>query len=84
VANFDECLEIVREALGRYAPADKAMADNVDLVGDLGLSSLQVLEVVTDIEDRLDISLPLNELPNVSTVEELARLLEAASTGSQA
>ena len=34
-----------------------------DLVTDLGLDSLQVLEVVAELEDRFDISIPLNDVP---------------------
>ena len=84
VAGYEQCLEIVKDALAGFVPPGKSIDKNLDLVGDLGLSSLQVLEIVTDIEDSLDISLPLNELPAVSTVEQLARLLESASGGEAA
>ena len=84
MAGYEQCLEIVKDALAGIVPPGKTIDKNLDLVGDLGLSSLQVLEIVTDIEDSLDISLPLNELPAVSTVEQLARLLESASGGEAA
>lgn len=84
MAGYEQCLEIVKDALARFVPPGKSIEKNLDLVGDLGLSSLQVLEIVTDIEDSLDISLPLNELPAVSTVDQLARLLETTSGGETA
>ncbi len=34
-----------------------------DLVTDLGFDSLQVLEVIAELEDRFDISIPLNDVP---------------------
>jgi acyl carrier protein len=50
-----------------------------DLVADLGFDSLQVLEVVAELEDRFDISIPLNDVPTTRTVgqvvEQVARLV---------
>ena len=52
-----------------------------DLVADLGFDSLQVLEVVAELEDRFDISIPLNDVPatrNVAqVVAQVAQLLES-------
>ena len=55
-----------------------------DLIADLGLDSLQVLEVVAELEDRFDISIPLNGVPATRTVAQVvaqvARLVEDRST----
>ena len=42
-----------------------------DLVADLGFDSLQVLEVVAELEDRFDISIPLNDVPATRTVAQI-------------
>jgi acyl carrier protein len=42
-----------------------------DLVADLGFDSLQVLEVVAELEDRFDISIPLNDVPATRTVAQV-------------
>ncbi len=42
-----------------------------DLVADLGFDSLQVLEVIAELEDRFDISIPLNDVPTTRTVEQV-------------
>ncbi len=51
-----------------------------DLVADLGFDSLQVLEVIAELEDRFDISIPLNDVPATRTVAQVvaqvAHLLE--------
>jgi acyl carrier protein len=51
-----------------------------DLVADLGLDSLQVLEVIAELEDRFDISIPLNDVPATRTVAqvigEVTRIIE--------
>jgi acyl carrier protein len=55
-----------------------------DLVSDLGFDSLQVLEVVAELEDRFDISIPLNDVPTTRTVgqvvAQVATLLAQRST----
>jgi acyl carrier protein len=42
-----------------------------DLVADLGFDSLQILEVVAELEDRFDISIPLNDVPATRTVAQI-------------
>ena len=79
MATYAECLEIVKEALSEYLDPGQTAGEDQALTGDLGLSSLQMLELVVELEDRLDISLPLNDLPDVQTVQEFARLLESTS-----
>jgi acyl carrier protein len=56
-----------------------------DLVADLGLDSLQVLEVIAELEDRFDISIPLNDVPATRTVRhvvaQVAQLVEGRAHG---
>jgi acyl carrier protein len=55
-----------------------------DLVTDLGFDSLQVLELIAELEDRFDISIPLNEVPATRTVAhvvaQVTALVEARAT----
>src|SRR5437762_6537125 len=44
---------------------------NSDLAADLGFDSLQILEVVAELEDRFDISIPLNDVPAARTVGQV-------------
>ena len=44
----------------------------LDLVNDLGLDSVKVMEILETLEDSFDISIPINILPGVRTVKELA------------
>lgn len=52
-----------------------------ELVTDLGFDSLQVLEVIAELEDKFDISIPLNDVPATRTVgqvvAQVAALLQA-------
>ena len=62
-------------------PIEPALAS--DLVADLGFDSLQILEVIAELEDRFDISIPLNDVPATRTVAhvvaQVAQLLGARS-----
>ena len=54
------------------------------LVADLGFDSLQILEVIAELEDRFDISIPLNDVPATRTVAQVVaqvtRLVEDRSS----
>jgi acyl carrier protein len=50
-------------------PIDPVLAN--DLVTDLGFDSLQVLEVIAELEDRFDISIPLNDVPVTRSVAQV-------------
>ena len=56
-----------------------------DLVADLGFDSLQVLELVAELEDRFDISIPLDNVPTARTVAqvvaEVTRLVGERTSG---
>ena len=84
MATYDECLKIVRDVLAGQLESGKTPGEDDSLAGDLGLGSLQMLELIVEIEDALDISLPLNQLPDVNTVGEFARMLESVSSESSA
>ena len=52
-----------------------------DLVVDLGLDSLRVLEVIAELEDRFDVSIPLNGLPSTRTVAQVVAQVAALVDG---
>jgi acyl carrier protein len=52
-----------------------------DLVADLGFDSLQVLEAIAELEDRFDISIPLNDVPATRTVAHVVSHVAALIDG---
>jgi len=79
--NIEEgVLDVLRTVSRR--PIQPTLAS--DLVADLGFDSLQVLEVVAELEDRFDISIPLNDVPARRTVaqvvDQVARLVEGQTS----
>ena len=52
-----------------------------DLVADLGFDSLQILEVIAELEDRFDVSIPLNDVPAARTVAQVVAQVTALVEG---
>jgi acyl carrier protein len=52
-----------------------------DLIVDLGFDSVRVLEVIAELEDRFDVSIPLNDLPLTRTVAQVVALVAALVDG---
>jgi acyl carrier protein len=66
-------IEVLKNVSRR--PIEPTLAS--DLVADLGFDSLQVLEVVAELEDTFDISIPLNDVPATRTVGQVVAQVAA-------
>jgi len=73
MVDYQEYLAFIYSALETLNKKQVALSEDTELVGDIGLSSLEVMEFIEKIEDHFDISIPLNILPDVSTIGELAK-----------
>lgn len=51
----------------------RAVTPDTDIVTELGLDSLQVMEMLMEIEDALDVSIPVSILAEVRTAGDLVR-----------
>ena len=75
----DGVLDVLRHVSRR--PIEPSL--DSDLVADLGFDSLQNLEAIAELEDRFDISIPLNDVPATRTVAQVvaqvARLVQDRS-----
>jgi acyl carrier protein len=76
MAEYQEYLSFMYDALATLNKKDIELSETTDLVADIGLSSLEVMELIEKIEDHFDISIPLNILPDVNTVGELAEKVQ--------
>ena len=72
----EENLEKLCNILQQNAKLDVVVGAKTMLATDLGIDSAQLMEILLEVEDEFDISIPLNVLPNVVTVEDLSIELE--------
>ena len=52
------------------------LTPEMNIVNDLGLDSIAVMNFCMALEDRFDISIPLNDMASVVTVADLAKTIE--------
>lgn len=72
MTDYQGYLEFLISALESQNKNQVPLSESTELVADVGLSSLEVMEFIEKIEDHFDISIPLNILPDVSTIGDLA------------
>ena len=72
MTDYQEYLEFLCSALEEQNKKTLELTEETRLVADIGLSSLEVMEFIEKIEDHFDITIPLNILPDVNTIGDLA------------
>ena len=84
VNDIIELIGTIAEANSRNTPKEELSAAS-GIVDGAGLSSIEVMELVEGLEDRHDLSIPLNDLEKISTIGELAEIVsEIAQQQSEA
>ncbi|MGI9499567.1 MAG: acyl carrier protein [Geminicoccaceae bacterium] len=58
--------------LQKFDKTGKSIQASTDIAAELDLDSLAVMDVIMELEDSLDISIPLNLIPDIKTVGDLA------------
>ena len=66
----------LKELVNEMASTDVTVDVDSDLVDEVGLSSVEIMELVEAIEDTYDISFPLNDLASMRTINDLAAELD--------
>lgn len=76
-----DTIEILKRISRR--PIEPTMTS--ELLADLGFDSLQVLELVGELEDHFDVSMPLNDLTHIRTVAQVVAEIRtlAGQAGAQ-
>lgn len=66
-----EVEQVVRAALVEIRPAAAGLGPDADLAAEAGLDSVEVMDMVMAIEDRLDLSIPVETLSEAHTIRGL-------------
>jgi len=61
----------VRDALRIASPNSGVVAGSTNLTSELGLDSAQVMDMIMEIEDRLDVSIPVAAIAEARTLDQL-------------
>jgi acyl carrier protein len=74
---YEDILAIVTELIKPLAAPGRSIREDTDLVADLEFDSLKVMNLIEQVEDRFDVSVPLNILPDIRTVRDFTVQLQA-------
>lgn len=72
---YDEVLSVVCAELLKMFPDDGPITAATDMTKDVPLDSAGTMALVFELETKLDVSLPLNELASITHVGDLAHLI---------
>jgi acyl carrier protein len=82
VADQDEVVRETIELLQPYRKGGQPITPDTDLTKDLSLDSLAVMDLMMALEEKFDVSIPLNVVPELRTVADLADKIHAIKGGT--
>ena len=77
IDNANDIEAQIVDLLTQRVPAGVNVSAETQIVGGLGLDSVAILDFIMDLEDRFDISIPLDRVAEVQTIAELSRAVAA-------
>ena len=69
-------LERTVKILSEFVKSDVEIKPESSLVADLGLSSLDIVDLIVSFEDEFDIEIPDQIIPSLTTVQDIADYLD--------
>lgn len=78
---YQEILSGLYELLGDFVGGAQGLNEDTDLISGLDLTSLKIMDLLMEVEDQFDVSVPLNKLPDVRTIGDLAAMLDKLVNG---
>lgn len=69
-------LEKTIEILSKHVKEGIEINPESALVADLGLTSLDIVDIIVSFEDEFDMEIPDQIIPSLSTVQDIANYLE--------
>jgi len=82
-SDYDEILQRLCYHLKKFCGPDAQITPETDLINELAIDSVKLLNLIMEVEDEFDISVPLNALTDVQTVHELATLIHRIKSAEQ-
>jgi acyl carrier protein len=76
MTSYEDIRSQIFELLQPFVKDGQTLSEDTDLVADLGLDSLKVMNLIEAVEDRLDISIPLNILTEIQTIKDFSLQLQ--------
>ncbi|MBL8660775.1 MAG: acyl carrier protein [Rhodospirillales bacterium] len=78
---IDSIVSDLCDMLQRYNKEQIALGAETSLSSELNIDSVEVMDLIMEIEDKFDIDIPINLISDVETVADLARLVHERMKG---
>jgi acyl carrier protein len=78
----DSILAEIINALLPFKKSDEPITAATDIARDLKLDSLAVMDLLMVLEDKFDVSIPLNMVAEITTVGQLAKAIRDTKAGA--
>lgn len=70
-------LEKLREVICRYVEIDPStLTEDTNIRSELGLNSLELINIAVAIEDEFDVEIPDREVSNIETLGDAIKIIE--------
>ena len=70
-------LETIREVICRFVDIDpKLLTEETNIRSELGLNSLELINIAVAIEDEFDVEIPDREVGNIETLGDAMAIIE--------
>lgn len=79
----EEILHLLCQRLASFTNAEVEVTPETNLITQLAIDSIKLLNLIMELEDNFDISIPLNALTDVLTVRDLANLIYKIKSDSK-
>lgn len=79
---MDAVVAEIAIALQPFKKGDIAITADTDIAQDLNMDSLAVMDLLMELEDKFDVSIPLNMVPEIATVGQLAQTVIESKRGA--
>ena len=67
-----DIVDVIISMISGLPQVTEAVTSDTNIARDLGLDSLAVMNFVMQLEDRFDVSIPMDRLAEIQTVNDLA------------
>lgn len=78
----DDVSQTIAATLQPSFKGSGSIANDTNLMQDFSLDSVGVMDLVMELEERFDVSIPLNLLPEIQTVGDLASTIRKLKKGN--
>ena len=76
----DEILGEIVKLLEPFRSGEATITAETEITRDLNVDSLAVMDMIMELEDRFDVSIPLNVVAEIKTVQQLADSIDQIRT----